>query len=520
MEEMDKKDSSLIDSEVDNGWNPVVISTQTGLEGYRLRNFYITNSFQWFVWMVFHFSVVYFFGFLLDNIALVGIFLGLANFVAFCIDIPLGIIQRYIPTRRLFIIAAISQLIATGIFFAFIFQLFGILEYVGTAVTPESFDSATSWFFGNAMNYVWVVLASICYGVTKEINDVSTYGYVLSHADPSEYGTILARNNITFGIGSLIGLVLSWVILSLGEFFAVIALGIIIVAFLAFTIRYFDTSQDSVSISDITNFRVSVQRWNSENVKEYIVETVKKADIEKVIKSAKYIMLKPKQKSTDIKVPWWEVIVSSKKEFKIIWEIIGHKPIHLSLIWSITLVLTFGFWDTFASSFLLDFLDEMKPGWSYVLLAVIGVPGIVLQEVASKIWAKIWVKTIGIIGLVLSAGSLIFMWIFSIGEPSLGVILPLALINSLGYACGMSTGQNQFLDIYNRIYAEHENLSEINANASSGPMKVVQNLANVFGLVIGWALLFFGFAAFFVIFGLTIGGILAWTISRKDQIKL
>ena len=93
-------------------------------------------------------------------------------------------------------------------------------------------------------------------------------------------------------------------ILSLGEFFAVIALGIIIVAFLAFTIRYFDTSQDSVSISDITNFRVSVQRWNSENVKEYIVETVKKADIEKVIKNAKYIMLKPKQKSTDIKVPW------------------------------------------------------------------------------------------------------------------------------------------------------------------------------------------------------------------------
>lgn len=76
------------------------------------------------------------------------------------------------------------------------------------------------------------------------------------------------------------------------------------------------------------------------------------------------------------------------------------------------------------------------------------------------------------------------MGIFSLGEPSLGIILPLALVNSLGYACGMSTGQNQFLDIYNRIYAEHENLSEINANASSGPMKVVQNLANVFGLVI------------------------------------
>ena len=49
----------------------------------------------------------------------------------------------------------------------------------------------------------------------------------------------------------------------------------------------------------------------------------------------------------------------------------------------------------------------------------------------------------------------------------------------------MSTGQNQFLDIYNRIYADHENLTEVDANASSGPMKVIQNMANVFGLVFG-----------------------------------
>jgi hypothetical protein len=40
---------------------------------------------------------------------------------------------------------------------------------------------------------------------------------------------------------------------------------------------------DSVSLKDIENFKVSIQRWNSENVKEYIVEIVKKADIEKVI---------------------------------------------------------------------------------------------------------------------------------------------------------------------------------------------------------------------------------------------
>lgn len=69
--------------------NPVIISVQTKLDGYRLRNFYLTNSFQGFAWMIFHFSVVFFFTFLLQSVALVGVFLGFANFVSFCIDIPL-----------------------------------------------------------------------------------------------------------------------------------------------------------------------------------------------------------------------------------------------------------------------------------------------------------------------------------------------------------------------------------------------------------------------------------------------
>lgn len=128
---------------------------------------------------------------------------------------------------------------------------------------------------------------------------------------------------------------------------------------------------DSVNIADITDFRVSIQKWNKENVREYITETVKKVDIEKVLNGAKYLMLKPKQTTEGAKIPWKNIVVSSRREFSIIWEICMHKPIHISLFWTITLVLTFGFWDTFASSFLLDFLDEIKPGWSYILLALI-----------------------------------------------------------------------------------------------------------------------------------------------------
>lgn len=97
--------------------------------------------------MVFHFSVVYFFTFLLESIALVGIFLGFANFVSFLLDIPLGLIQRYVSTKRLFIIAAISQLIAVAIFFAFIAKVFTIIQVAGGAVSPDAIRAGIDWFF-------------------------------------------------------------------------------------------------------------------------------------------------------------------------------------------------------------------------------------------------------------------------------------------------------------------------------------------------------------------------------------
>lgn len=52
-------------------------------------------------------------------------------------------------------------------------------------------------------------------------------------------------------------------------------------------------------------------------------------------------MLKPKQTTEYVKIPWKDIIASSKREFSIIWEIFTHKPLHISLFWTITLVLTF-----------------------------------------------------------------------------------------------------------------------------------------------------------------------------------
>jgi MFS family permease len=504
----------------------VIISTNTALDGYRLKNFYMTNAFQWFVWMVFHFSVVFFFTFQLKSVALVWIFLWIANFIAFLLDIPVGILQKHYSTKKLFIIAAISQLVAVAIFFNFIYWVFSVAGDVGKMIVPDGFSGIISWFFSSALNWVLIVIASVCYGLTKEINDISTFGYILSHAHPSEYGKILARNNITYWLWSLVWLVISGFVLTTNPTIAILFLGIAISLFLAFTIRFFDNSSESLTLSDVTSFTVWVRKMNTENVKEYLTEKISAVDLEKVIATAKYVFLKPKQKQEN-KINWKEFGGETIKTAKIIWKIMSHVPIYIIIYWTMTLVLIFWFWDTFASTFLVSFLDNIKPGWSYILLACIAIPALWLQELAGKLADKIGIKTVAFIGLGLSGASLIGMGIMAfIADGSFTgtttiIFLVLALFNSLWYACGMSLGQNQFLDTYNTIYAKTLDLKEIDSNASAGPMKILQNAANVIWLVFWWLMLeVLWYGGFFILFGIVIVWALIWSISKSDEITL
>lgn len=163
----------------------VVITANTGFDKNRLNNFYLTNIFQGIGWMMFHFAVVFFFTQLLGSLALVGIFLGISNFVAFLLDIPLGILQRYISTKKFFIIGVISQLVALGIFFVMIMNAFGALNFLvseagGTlasavGIRREYSDQVFGLFSENILNWVGLFIAAICYGLTKEMNDVSTF---------------------------------------------------------------------------------------------------------------------------------------------------------------------------------------------------------------------------------------------------------------------------------------------------------------------------------------------------------
>lgn len=157
--------------------------------------------------------------------------------------------------------------------------------------------------------------------------------------------------------------------------FAVIVLGLIITGFLAFTYRFFDNAYETIETKDIVSFTISVSKMNKENIREYVSEKINAVDLQKVLENAKYIFLKPKQKETE-KLNWKEIISESQKTALIIKSILFHTPSYIIVYWTISLVLIFGFWDTFASTFLINFLDRIGPGMSYLLLALIAIPAL------------------------------------------------------------------------------------------------------------------------------------------------
>ncbi len=514
---MDTLSENIAPSQVDE--NPVIITANSSLSWIRLKNFYLTNCLQGFVWMIFHFSMVFFFTFQLENVALVWIFLWVANLIAFFIDIPVGILQKYYSTKKLFIIASISQLIAAGIFFNFIYDFFSEIGSTWEAILPEGIGSLLGWFFGDFFNWALIFIASFCYGLTKEINEISTFGYILSNSNPSEYPKILARNNITYGIWSILWLILSWLILSANPTFAVIILAIIIVGLLTFTTKFFDNSLQTIETKDIVSFTLGVKKLSKENIREYLTEKIQVKDLSKVLESAKYIFYKPQVKrESTIQIK--EFLLECKKTAVGIWSIMSYTPRYIIIYWTMSLVLIFWFWDTFAATFLISFLNDIKPWMSYILLGVIAIPALGFQEIAWKMASKIGIKTIAFLWLWLSGISLILMWVFH-GQINNAIIIWFAMINSFGYACGMSLGQTGFLESYNKIFALRNNLTEIDANASAGPMKILQNFANVIGLILWWLILqLLGYRGFFIVFGIIIIATLVWSIKNKDRIDI
>ncbi len=158
------------------------------------------------------------------------------------------------------------MLLAGGIFFKLIHYS---TLYSGDG--GSGFDTILGFFLGNGLNLLLLVAAACLYGFTKEVNDLTTLSYILNTSDPSEYGTVISRNNIFTGAGALLGLVASGFILTLSPTIAIIVLNVCIVMLLVFIFSYFDSGEKTITIADVMKLKVIAERENLEKMKEYAI---------------------------------------------------------------------------------------------------------------------------------------------------------------------------------------------------------------------------------------------------------
>lgn len=123
----------------------------------------------------------------MESALLVGIFLGIGNFIAFLADSPVGVLQKYILPKRLFIVSATLMLVVSLIFLYFIFS---------SNSRGSSSDSLISVFLNSGLNILLLLVSVGLYGIIKELSDVTSLSYIMNNADPSEYADLLSRNNI------------------------------------------------------------------------------------------------------------------------------------------------------------------------------------------------------------------------------------------------------------------------------------------------------------------------------------
>ncbi|EKE28646.1 MAG: hypothetical protein ACD_3C00036G0002 [uncultured bacterium (gcode 4)] len=474
------------------------VSVESWLDEVRRNNFFWYWALSSFVWMCFHFTLVFFFLLQLWSPLLVWIFLWLANFVSFLVDSPVWVLQKYFNAKKLFVTSAIMMLVVSVIFLYFIYSAWSIDFKVAPEELFKLSSSAYSKIFGSFLNVLLLMVSVIFYWIIKEFSDVTSLSYIMNNADPSEYAELLSKNNIFSWLGALCWLLASWVILAFNPFFAVSILVGIVVIFILFILKYFDNAKEifkiNVNVADIKKLKLISPKETLESVKEYTVSQVQKADFAQVASNMKFVFLKPMEIKKSVN--WWEIIDTAIIDIKSFMMILFQPPYSHRLLVVWTVLTFFWLWDTFVTSFLIDFLTEVinnnqdnflaKIMSAYAFIAVLAIPAYWAQIPLIWLSKKIWVFPVIMAWVLVSWISILLFWAFT----TFGIILLLWVVNSFWYAAAMPLSQWEFSDEYNSVYAEKKNLTEIDSNASSAPLKMLLNLANVVWLIIWWLLVF------------------------------
>lgn len=480
----------------------------------KINNLYNVGIFIGFAWIVFHFTIIFFFWLELESVLLVGLFLWIGNLIALILDIPIWVLQKYISPKVFLTIGTIFMIFVSLIFVKFVY-FHGI-----SALLPQWWgwiEKTVSFlweFLNNSLNIILLLISAGLYGVIKESFDVTIIGYIFNNSTPGEYASILSKYNIYNGGGSMLWLFFSWILLALNIKIAIIIFLIILVFFLWFIRKYFDNKIETLDFDKIKTIKLDVLKNDFLNKKEELIGKINTKNLIELSRQSKVILLKPIEVRKNINFK--EIYEASINGFQTFYKIIIQVPRNILILWFFAIMMQFWFWDTFVATFLVDYLKEVLSFNSgdyiilhtrglitgYVLLWILIIPAFLFQQFFIERSKKYWIFKVIMFWNILSAISLVCLWL----SDGLYMSLLWGMLNSVGYAATMPLAQATFSWIYNEEYAKKYNLKEIDTTVSAAPLKIIINTANVIWLLF-WAILvkLFGFHLFFILFWSLIG---------------
>lgn len=512
------------------------ITVDTNFNETKRRNFYIFQVITAFTWMFFHFAVVFFFMIKLQSVMLIWLFLWFGNLVSFLVDSPIWVLQRYFKAKNLFLTWAWLMLAVGGIFLYFTFgtQQIELGEFSIFSV------EAIKWLFSSALN-IWLILFSaIAYGVIKELSEVTTNSYIMNNADPSQYADLFSKRNIFYGVGSLVGLIMSWVILAFHPIIAIAIFILIVLFYIFFTGRYFDNSSNEVkedistAITEVWDDIKKLKLLTKDDIKQWITHYTtqildSKIDLKEQTTNLKAIFLKPLELKKSIN--FWEIIDWTVNDLKSFIKIMLLPPYNYKLLLVAWVFIIFGFWDNFATTFLIDYIDKILIAshdtltrfhiqdllTAYVVIWLIWIPAYWAQVPLVALASKIWPWKVMVSWLLISAVSM-FLFGFS---GTIFFLLIAGLMNGVWYASSLSLSQSEFSSEYNNTYADKNDLKQVDTTASSAPIKMLANLANAVWLMFGGVLIqMLWYTLTFIILWLILLGLFVGSIFFRKRLSL
>ncbi len=273
---------------------PQIVTPELPEKAKLLKNFYNVVGVYGAIWIIFHLTSVFFFGFIVGSPLLVGIFLGIGNIWSMFIDVPLGTIQRHVPSKTMLGMANGCMILAAILFLYLLRTSDGLAFSLSGSILEN-----TRNFFMTGSNLVLLLAVGILYGTIKEIYDITTISYLLNHCDPSEYDVALSKNNIAMGIGSVTGIIISIGILSLRTDSTQLILFVLIFLVICvwmFIQSYFDNSHEVFDLGAVKNLHIVEKTKTLEkNTVSYVKNTVSTMDFQKLKGGMDYIIMKPKE---------------------------------------------------------------------------------------------------------------------------------------------------------------------------------------------------------------------------------